>query len=282
MAPQISRTRKQQSNIPSDPNTLFDPIEHPDIGEDDDNLDPQPDQRVLDLERRLAEFQAQLEETQRANTALLAQAPRAQNFEAPTPVKEKPLPDPAIDPDGFAVAMEERLRNRLEASNRTNYEASRTQRELTDRVEGLWEDFNSTYSDYDQEKVEIAAGKVAEKAKRKGLDVEKYMFVSSDRFFRDTVKEYERLFGAPGEENDEDVDDNDYDDAPRSRKARPASNGKTRNRRDRDDDDRDDGRSASIFGGQESGGRPGKSRKDDEGPSMIDDIHNMQTRTGFY
>ncbi len=146
---------------------------------------------------------------------------------------------------------------------------------MKQKVDGLWEDFGDLYPDYDQERVEFAAGKVAEKAKRKGIDVEKYMFVTSERFIKDTAKEYERLFGVPEE------DDDDTSIPKRTRKAKPARDGQTRNRRVRDDNDDDDGRSASIFGGQESGGRPGRREPNDE-LNMIDDIQALQRKTGFF
>lgn len=127
---------------------------------------------------------------------------------------------------------------------------------------------------------------VIEEAAEKGLTPEQY--VDSEQFFRDLDEATADL--APkskkrkanghseedwddfqeGDEPLEDGDDGDYDDD------------------DEDDDDdgydADDGRTAGIFGGQESGGKPSRGRgQATENPNeMLEDIKSIQSKLGLF
>ncbi len=132
----------------------------------------------------------------------------------------------------------------------------------------------------DKEKIDFVSTQVAKAAQRKGLDVERYMFLTQDKFLDDVAKKYIDVFGDPTESDDE---TEDYDDTPRRRRAAaPARARRQSVRRNREEED--DNRTGGIFGGNESGGRPSRSRDSDEesGPSMIDDIQNLQRKTGFF
>lgn len=280
----ISRTpKKQNEGFEPRSDNVFQALEAQTFGSEDDPNDNHPadDDKYAALEKRMQALQDQLEESQRSQMALLTnpQTFRSQTTEQVT-FKPKDLPDQSIDPDGFARTVSENTRAEFEANQRQRQLDADRNNDIKEKVDGLWEDFSEAYPELseDQDKVEFVAAKVVKRAKRKGIDPEKYMFVTQERFINDVAKEFEKTFGKVESE------DLDEEDAPRSRRASardvPARN--TR-RRSREEDDDGGDRTAGIFGGNESGGRPGRSKSNtDEGPSMIDDMQLLQRKTGFF
>jgi hypothetical protein len=119
------------------------------------------------------------------------------------------------------------------------------------RVSGLWNDFKSQYPDIaeDERKVKFLAGEVMAAAESRGLDREAYMY--GGQFLKDLVAEYKKEFGEEDEE----------DDLP------------------------EDGRTAGIFGGQESGNAASSGRKDprqSERPDMFTDLKTIQKKSGYF
>lgn len=263
---------------------LFEDVDHENTG----GVDPQKsetEERIEKMAQQLADMQQQLMETQRANMALLSN-PAAKNdtfvpqYEDPEKI---PLPDAALDPQGFEAAITKRTEIR-QRNHEAKLEAERRRGEHTrDRTESLEAEFADKYPDYvlDKEKLEFATVSVAKAAAKRGVDVERYMFLTPDRFMGDVVAKYDKLFGSP---NDNEGDDDDYDeDYPaRGRASSRAGNRSKPRRRNRQEDDDMVSRTAGVFGGAESGGRPTKGRDVDTGPDMIDDLHAIQRKTGFF
>jgi hypothetical protein len=94
----------------------------------------------------------------------------------------------------------------------------------------------------------------------------------------DVANSYYEIFGEP-----EPVDEDDFEDTSRNRRASSDRQPRATSRRRNREEDYDNGRTSGVFGGNESGGRPSRREEDDErGPDMIDDIHQLQLKTGFF
>lgn len=284
----ISRTPKRQAEEHKDDSIFVDPIAQ--VFEDVDHEfdgkgkegDYGSDARIEALAKQLTDMQNRLSEAERTNMALLTmpQGNRSQVTDQPMfvdPMTVK-LPDPALDPDGFDAATARR--NELRDQNRTSKAEfeSRRKREQDDKVEDLWANFSSKFEDYagDREKIDFVSIKLAKAAQRRGIDVERYMFVTQDKFMQDIVSEYNKVFGEPV------VDDNrdeDREDTRRSASRRDARS--TPRRRNREEDVYED-RTRGVFGGNEGGGRARSGKDAETGPTMIDDLYAIQKGSGFY
>lgn len=244
------------------------------------------DDRYEVLAKQIAELQRANEEIQRANMALLqnpswgSQTEFQPQLEDPNKIE---LPDPAIDPAGYSEANLRRLRVQNENDRRLREADDRKKKTVEEKAEALQEAFAAKYPELalDQEKLDFVSVKVAQDAQKRGVDVQRYMFLTTDKFLDDVAKRYVKVFGEP-----EPLEDDDYDiEEDRSnnlRREASASRRRNSRRRSRQEDDDVVSRTSGIFGGNESGGRPGRSRDDDRGPDMIDDLHAIQRKTGFF
>lgn len=248
-----------------------------DVDNEDGDQITEKDEQYEKLATQMADLQKRLEEQSRLNMALMQQ-PQKWQSQTDTYVEQDPnkipLPDPALDPDGFSAAQIKRADVAAENRRQREDRSRRQQEDIDKKVDNLWSAFGEAYPDYDgdKRKTEFVATQVLQRAKAKGLDVERYMFLNQDTFLADVAKEYDDVFGSP-------IDDEEYEDRRPAARAKPRR--RTDNRRRRDDDD--DGRSASIFGGQESSGRHTRRNEDDNGPgNMIDDLQIAQKKSGFF
>lgn len=244
------------------------------------------DDRYEVLAKQIAELQRANEEIQRANMALLqnpswgSQTEFQPQLEDPNKIE---LPDPAIDPAGYSEANLRRLRIQNENDRRLREADDRKKKTVEEKAEALQEAFAAKYPELalDQEKLDFVSVKVAQDAQKRGVDVQRYMFLTTDKFLDDVAKRYVKVFGEP-----EPLEDDDYDiEEDRSnnlRREASASRRRNSRRRSRQEDDDVVSRTSGIFGGNESGGRPGRARDDDRGPDMIDDLHAIQRKTGFF
>jgi hypothetical protein len=246
------------------------------------------DDRYEALAKQIAELQKANDEIQRANMALLNNPSfgREVDFQ---PQLEDPdkiaLPDPALDPDGFSKANLRRMEVQNANQRKLREAEDRKNQTVKEKADALEAAFASKYPELaqDKERLDYISIKVATEAQKRGLDVQRYMFLTQDKFLDDVAKRYVKVFGEP--EPLEDDDDFDYqEDARRSERHAPRNRGRTRaRRRDRSEDNDVVSRTSGIFGGTESGGRPGRVQDDERHmPDMIDDIHAIQKKTGFY
>jgi hypothetical protein len=279
----ITRTPK---NFESPEHQLFDtPIAE--TFEDNDVRDiktEEKDDKYEALAKQLANLQSEMAETQRANMALLSQNTGRSQVETFTEVKPESvaLPDPALDPDGYDRALAQRQNIRAENQRRQNDIQARRQQEASDKVADLWENFQEKYPNIadDQDRIDFIASSLAKQAQRRGLDLERYMFVTADKFMDDVANKYYEVFGEPEGDNE-----NDLEDAPRQRRSSSRDDTRRPSRRRDRQENEPVGRTSGVFGGNESGGRPGgRGREDDDerGPDMIDDIQQLQLKTGFF
>lgn len=276
------KRNKDTDNLDSPENMFTPPTAE--IFEDHDGENAS-DPRYDALAKQLADLQTQLSDQQKTNMALLQQPPQFRS-QVDQLVEIKPesiaLPDPALDPDGYDKATAQRNQIRWENKQRKDEFDARRREEVSNKVEDLWNSFSDKYPDMagDKDRIDFVATQISKAAQRRGIDVERYMFVTQDKFLDDVAKKYIDVFGEPeGEDNQ-----SDFEDTPQRRRAAasPARRDPPR-RRNRSEDDDMVSRTGGIFGGNESGGRPSRSRDDDEnGPNMIDDIQALQRKTGFF
>lgn len=173
---------------------------------------------------------------------------------APGVLKLDGLPDPTVDPEGYARELQTRMadhqRQQVDYNNWQNDQRKKEE----GRTAALWQDFAIKYGDYaeDKAKAEFAAQQVAQRAMARNIDVGRYMFEHTDRFLAEVVQVYDQVFGKPGQDEDEPDET-----------TRPAT------------------RTAGIFGGQESGGKPAGGKQPPQS-DMIKELHDVQRKLGLY
>ncbi len=221
---------------------------------------PQSQDTVLaELRAQIAGMQSALEQTKRENMALMTQAPVAQPQLRPTDVKLDDLPDPVSDPKAYGEALVARTRqsiiNEQHNQNLQNAAGAASERDL----QNLWQDFVEGHPDYaDETKVRFIAQELAQKAAQRKRDVNKYMFVTTETFFSDVTKLYDKTFGAPKKDGVVAEEDDD--------------NGSVL----------DDNRTAGIPGGGPSGRSAAPIDEDKlAGKSMFEGVKSWQQKNGF-
>lgn len=254
---------------------------------EDNDVRPQEkeqDDRYDRLAQQLADMQTRLGEAEKANMALLSTPPNYSQVNdqfVEQDINKIELPDPALDPKGFSDASIRRGEVAAENRRRRDEFNNRKQNEIAEKVDSLWADFGDKYPDMadDKDRIDFISTAIAKDALKRGVNVERYMFLTRDKFIDDVAAKYISVFGDP---SDGDADFEEDRSNNRRAEARPAPRRRTNNR-DRSEDEYV-GRTGGIFGGTESGSRPSRTRNDDEdnGPSMLDDIQALQRKTGFF
>jgi len=254
------------------------------VFEDVDNEDSPKKEadRVAELEQALRDLQ-QRQADDRELDALRGSGPTFQSQVTPsfTPVDPNTieLPDPALDPVGYDTAVGRRTEIRMDNKAKKDEFERKQADDIKKKVDGLWTNFGDQYPEYtdSQERIEFAANAVIKAAVEKGIDAQKYMFVSQNRFLKDVAKKYDEIFGVP-----EALEDEEDDIAPRGRQARGTATRNSR-RRDRQEDDDVVSRTGGIFGGDAGSGRQSKRKTDDEAPAdMVEEIQKIQRSSGFF
>lgn len=226
-----------------------------------------PKATVEDVLAKLEGLQARLDKAERTNMALMSAAPRVEERDmrpASTEVDFSDLPDPVTYPKEYAAE----LTKRTQAAFQAQVAAQERQRGVSatreQQAKQLWDRFSTAHKEYasHQDRVEFAAAQVAQDAKARGIDLERYMFgPGADMFLEDVKKRMDDIFGAPG--------------------AGQKGKGKAQDDEEEEEDEQDDARSTSIFGGLESAGRPGRPSKEDVG-DMIKELQDTQRKSGWY
>lgn len=236
-------------------------------------------ERFARLEAQIAEISAQNKALTEQNSALLSSTVRNT---VPVNQSEPPkapaldlsgLPDPMTDLEGYTKAMTERVNAFVSAREQalvTNIERNLTtqnaqQADLEGKADALWTAFDTKYGEkgWDSDLVEFAAAKVAQQAQAKGIDVQRYMFTTTDKYVDDVAKYLETIAPPKAGEGEGEGEPPDPNADPRS--ANPFENGRT----------------AGVFGGTESGGKPAKG-KDEPATDLVTDLQNVQRAMGFY
>lgn len=177
--------------------------------------------------------------------------------QAPGALSFADLPDPTTDPEAYGRALNDRITAHTKAQNDYADWQGKQAKSASNKQAALWEDFAIQYPEIsgDKVKAEFAAQTVARAAHARGIDVERYMYTHSTRFLADVAKVYEQTFGKPVNDDEDEEDDN----------ARPAS------------------RTAGIFGGEQSGGKPaGRGSQVEQPGDMIKELHETQRKLGLF
>jgi hypothetical protein len=274
----ISTRRLNQQTPPQDdnaPDSIFEALrDHPLAVEDPDRVQTNTNQvtaqvDVADLLKQVTEMRAQMESLQSQNFALLTPAPQVQQVEPPKPVTFDGLPDPTLDPAGYANAVLQRVNTQQQQQQQ--YQASQQQvgAQREQQLNSLWEDFADQYGDIaeDTKGVEFAVRQVRENAQRRRIDIDRYMFSTPDRFIRDVANEYESIFG-----------NREPEEEPRG----PGRPRKVARKQLEDDNGGDDGRTGGIFGGSGGENAPQSGRQQTGNTDMIRDLQELQRRSGFF
>lgn len=232
---------------------------------------------LAQLMRRLDALEKQNQSLQSANMALLSSQggakPQKQAPQTPG-VDLSGLPDPVQDPDKYHKELNARLTRAISENVRAITAAEREQMTLQstqkDRVDALWSEFREKYGDLakNEEFVSYAADRVVDRARRKGVDTERYMFTTSDQFIDDVAAEVRKTFGKvldPADDDDRDEAERDGDD----------------DREDDTPDDDNDERAAGLFGGPGTSGGGKKGGGEPKG-DMIKDLTDLQRSSGFF
>lgn len=250
---------------------LFEALDQGAPGPREDTVNAAPTEKaepeLTPTEKRLiGEVEAlsrRLEEVQLSNMALTQATPvKTAELTPPGEIDLSNLPDPILDRDGYGKALSARVVEHQQKI--ANYQEQQRQQKVTQensynsKVQGVWEDFAIAYPDIaeNQDQVEYAARKAMERAMRKGIDPQRYMFGNSPIFIRDVAREYESIFGKVGEGDETVVEELGGPD--------------------------DDGRTAGIFGGTQSGFSPSKGRTKEQPGDMIKELQARQRKSGFF
>ncbi len=238
------------------------------------------DDRIEALTQQIAGLTKGFETLQSTQIALMT-APKAAEpapvAVAPVPAKmnTEGLPDPVVDPEKYATALNERIQRSISDGMASiagaQSAAQDEQRVLHDRTEALWADFAKAYPAYaeDETHVAIAAEQVARRAGQRGVDLSQYMFGTSPQFFQDVDKEMKELWGEPKPAEDKGGTGEDPARHPTADEAAEA---------------------AQRTGGIVSAGSPGEptsaqakeAAEEAADQGIIGDVIEFQKRTGFY
>ena len=262
MAKQISTTKKGEGD-PLPPSSILDHFGVGDVAKEPVKKDEPKAPDVDALIARMDRLETDNQTLQQSNLALMS-TPRQQYEPLPAPVAATPgimegLPDPVSEPEGYGKELERRIVDRIDSGIAQKSSALDQQQKTSGRIEALWGEFNEhpKYKDYAEnvDQVEFAATKVAKRAEAKGLNIDKYMFTTSEQFFSDIAVEMDKTFPkAP-------VDDKKGDE--------PKDKGE------------EEERTGGIFGGVESGGKPVQDTKAEAG-DMLEDLTDLQRKTEYF
>jgi len=173
------------------------------------NPDPAPEPTVADLMKRLAELGSTVDSLKDQNALLMQAAPRAPvEITAPKPVSYEGLPDPTVNPKEYAEQLAERVRTNIREEAEYNQRLNAQQQEGENRIKAVFEDIVIAHPELagKDERLDFAATQVLQRALRRGIDRDRYVFGNRNKFIEDVAKEYKETFGgaAPAEEDDDD------------------------------------------------------------------------------
>lgn len=255
--------------------------------------DPKDDPAAA-MEARLARMEADLAAARQTNMALMA-APMHSTGQQSYQVDPKALkidlagmPDPYEKPAEYAAEHSRRTMAVIEAREYALRQELATQNDQTRSKEAMWNGFASKYPQWTEfpEVVGTVAERLVKQKQAQGIDPQRYMFVAQSQFYDDIAGELNKTYGALIKDEDDPTQDKDDD------RAAP----KNQRREQNIDQDgirggyvphgaalefEDDGRT-SVFGGQESGGKPSGTRQAATRPGMIEDLSEWQRKSGFF
>lgn len=226
----------------------------------------EPKDKNPEVEALLKQIEAlsgRVDAAEKANMALISSTPQApQAPKRPDAVSMANLPDPVTQGELYATELQKRIEKHtldmIEYNNLVNTQAASASQSENKKWSTLWEDFNIEYSDYnqspeDQDRIEFAASKVIQEAKKRGIDPDRYVFQHRDQFFADLAAEYDKIWPVG------DTVTLDQGSQPRNPNAI---------------------RTAGVFAGADSGSRPSPGRQAPQS-DLISELKAEQKRIGI-
>lgn len=168
--------------------------------------------QLTELQKQVALLQGQLNQTTRANGALMQQAktdlpPAQPQFDM------SKAPDPTLDPGAYAQFILGIADAKVQYEKDVYAWQARQQNDIANKTQNLWDSFAGKYGDLakNSKQVEIATVEVINRAKAQGRDVDKYMYGASDQFMDDVAAEIGKLWPGASAAAADDDDEGDED-----------------------------------------------------------------------
>jgi hypothetical protein len=223
---------------------------------------------TAELLRRLDALEQQNTELRR--TALLSAEPPLREAAIVDPAKAvldlKGLPDPVDKPTEYNTELATRINAVVDQRVHAVQQGQQSAVEQAAAADRLWQGFvtkHPEWADY-PDLVGTVAKNVVDDATKRGIDPQKYLFVTSDLYFDDVAKVLDEKYGALVEDADEPAG------------QEPAQRAQTTGQEPGPD------RTAGIWGGPESGNRPSSGAAPQAGPGdMFKDLTDVQKRMGL-
>jgi hypothetical protein len=262
------------------PNSIFEALQDHPLGQQYTQQqkktqveEPEKGPDVTALLAQIAEMKSQLDSMSASQTALLSTPPQVDPILPKVPTEQElfaGLPNPLDDQEGYARELAARLSKRQELQNQYDHQQNQQNQTRAQHLESLWEDFAQDYGDYADEprdQLEFVIKKVADRARGRGINLDRYMFTARERFMGDVVKEYDRVFGAPEAE---------VEAQPQQKQKRPRNARAVTQELGNDPD-----RSGGIFGETGVSTRSNQQEEPRKG-DMISDLRELQKNSGFW
>lgn len=192
---------------------------YPDLPTSDDNVDEGDggakkagaDDQIAALQAQIAELKGQMSASASRDTP--AAPTRTESAPVMPVIDYSKAPDPIQEPQAYAKFVRDATQATIDYEKQAWAYQNRQQNTQANRLNDLWTTFSESHKEYagNEDRIEVAASRAIQKALAKGVDTDKYMYEQSDKFMKDVVTEYDKLFGKPqaGEEGDDDDDDDD-------------------------------------------------------------------------
>lgn len=278
MVKKISRTPRQKTEDERvDEMTIF------------DHFDKTPDQEKQAAKTATAptseELLAKLNAMQERLDVQEREAARASSMRQPEPQRqvdfgEAPkldltnLPDPVTHATEYAQAILQRGRDYDKQSR--DFETRKTQASTPQSLgdpDALYTDFTDQFPEYAEQdgKMRFITGEVSARLAKRGVDVQRYMYTRPEAFFSDLIKEYDKTFGSP-------LENEDGEAHVRVEEVRPQ---RQRRAKTEDADEGDEGRTQIVSQTERGPARQAQAR-DGKPDGMIGELQAIQLKSGYF
>lgn len=259
--------KKQISTTPKEDKPLDTILDHFGIVDEPKAKKQEPEAKPVDVDALVARMDRLEQDNQtltQSNIALMSSPRQPYAPVAPVVAEKKVtltdgLPDPVSEPEAYGRELEARIADKIDSVVSKVNAAQEAQKSSSSRIEALWSEFadHPLYKEYAQNAdwVEFAATKVAKRAQQKGLNIDTYMFTTSDQFFKDVASEIDKTFPKKEEEGKP---------LPKAPKV-----------------EEEELRTSGVFGGVESGSKPAADKDEDPG-DMLKDLEDLQRKSVYF
>lgn len=190
---------------PNIPYKSRDALEKERKGEDGENSVEALMERINGFQTQLGEVLAENKRLSATNQALLSnpagQYTQEEEPKPPAGVDLKGLPDAYSHPEEHATELNKRINAAINANvdyaTQKQARAAKAANDQASRADNLWDSFQQTYPDLAKQRsvVRVAAVEVAEDAKKRGVDLDSYMYKTTDLFMADVAAKIKADFG---------------------------------------------------------------------------------------